>query len=67
MLPNVTRIDARNRRARREVGALVESALRHLAAVQAGDLVYVHGAYLDLARAVGLVLEHRLDAEEVAS
>ena len=65
-ISTVTRLDARKRSARREVDALVVSAMEHLAAVRAGELVYVHGAYRDLARAVGLVLEHRLDLEGVA-
>ena len=54
------------RRARREIAALVDSALSDLAAVQAGELVHVHGAYLDLGRAVALVLHHGIDAEELA-
>lgn len=58
---------AAHRRARREVAALVAEAVEHLAVVRAGEFVYVHGAHLALVRAVRIVLDHRLDVEELAS
>ena len=69
-LPDIIRIRpsaAARRRDRREVVALVESAMEHLAAVRAGELVYIHGAYLDLIRAVHIVMDHRLDDDGLAS
>ncbi len=54
------------RRARGEVGELVDSSLIALAAVRAGDVGAIFTAHRDLNRAVGLVLDHALDVEEVA-
>lgn len=59
-------LDSGNRRARRQVDALLAEAEEYLAAARAGQLVHTHGAHLALVRAVAIVLEHRLDAEEVA-
>ena len=55
---------AAERHARRQVDALVSSAADDLAAVKAGDLGAIHGAMLDLLRAVRLVVSHGLDLEE---
>lgn len=69
MVPDgtVTVLDAHRRRARREVDALVDSALQELAAVRAGSLMAIHGAHLDLTRAVSITMRYGLDAEAVAS
>lgn len=58
---------AASRHARRKVEALVASAVEELHAVQAGDLVAVHGAFLDLARAVRIVVDHGLDVEQAVA
>lgn len=63
----VTALDARRRRARRELDALVDSALRELAAFRAGNVVAIHAAYLDLTRAVSTTMQYGLDVEAVAS
>ncbi len=57
---------AARRRARREVDNLVGSSLVALTAVHAGDLELIFTVHRDVTRAVGLVLDHALDVEEVA-
>lgn len=59
---------AATRMARHRVDALIASAVADLAAAQAGDLVRVHGAVLDLLQAVRITVRHGLDVDqEVAS
>ncbi len=55
------------RRALREVDALIAAAREDLAATGAGDLARVHGAWINVGRAVCIVMAHALDDEGVAS
>jgi hypothetical protein len=57
---------AARRRLCREVDDLAASAIENLVAVRAGELVYVHGALLDVSRAVRIVLAHALDIDEAS-
>ncbi len=52
------------RRARRQVDELVASAAEELAAVQGGDLVQIHGAVIDVLRAVRIVVAFGLDLDD---
>lgn len=58
---------AASRRARRQVDALVASAMHDLELVQAGDLQAIHGPMLDLLAAVRLVVAHGLDVEQAVA
>jgi len=64
---SVTRLDARKRWARRDFDSLMVLARLELDAIAGGDLEGFWGLHRAVNQALGLVLEHRLDAEEVAS
>ena len=66
-LSAVTRLDAGNRPARREFDALMVLAQLELAAIAGGELEGFWGLHRAVNQALGLVLDHRLDAEVVAS
>ena len=67
MLPNVTRFDAGKRGARRDFDCLMIIAQLEIDAIVAGDLEGFWGLHRAVNQALGIVLEHRLDAEAVAS
>ena len=61
----VTRLDP-GRRARRDFDGLMVLAQLELDAIAAGDLEGLWGLHRAVNMALGLMLEHRLDAEAVA-
>lgn len=65
-ISTVTRLDARKRRARRDFDGLMALALLELDAITAGDLAGFWGLHRAVNQALGLVLDHHLDAEQVA-
>lgn len=58
---------AAHRRARREVDALIGAAREDLVAAGAGDLVRVHSAWINVGRAVCIVMKYGLDIDGLAS
>ena len=65
-ISTVTRLDARKRRARRDFDGLMALAQIELGAIAGGDLAGFWGLHRAVNQALGLELEHRLDAEGVA-
>ena len=66
-ISTVTRLDPRKRRARRDFDGLMVLAQIELDAIAGGDLEGFWGLHRAVNQALGLVLEHRLDLEEMAS